>query len=402
MAEKKNKSAREKRVLIAALISAAVIVGGSTFAWFTSSDEVTNRLTASADYGVAITETFTPPSDWLPGQKILKEVAAVNTGNIDAFVRLDLKHDIKGTANGEGVAYEKDNVDTAQLAGKLSQEERILLQAGGYLAYTDAAAVPTGKINNSKSYTPTAKGLYIFRRQITDGFAYSGYYFDGTKYYGLVTKQLGNGDLTVDADLTITPETAADAATPQVPANTGAYNDGKLTAVNGVKLANTVELDAGIPTSNLAKKDNGAWVTTGVTWTDATHILVVYPGADSASTDDNIIIALELNDGAKNKWTYISDLDGDKGSVNGHFYYNGILAPEGTTEKLILSATLDDSVKSGAYLTMTYDLTVGLDSIQVTPDEAKNDASYVTGVNNNWKTVTASKSGETVTWTKKS
>lgn len=50
---------------------------------------------------------------------------------------------------------------------------------------------------------------------------------------------------------------------------------------------------------------------------------------------------------------------------------------------------------------MTYDLTVGLDSIQVTPDEAKNDASYVTGVNSNWDTVTASKSGETVTWTKK-
>lgn len=356
MAEKKNKSAREKRVLIAALISAAVIVGGSTFAWFTSSDEVTNRLTASADYGVAITETFTPPSDWLPGQKILKEVAAVNTGNIDAFVRLDLKHDIKGTANGAGVAYEKDNVDTAQLAGKLSQEERILLQAGGYLAYTDAAGVEAGEINNSKSYTPNVKGLYIFRRQITDGFAYSGYYFDGTNYYGLVTTKLGNGELTVDAVLTT--------ATP-TPTNTGSVNDGELTAVSGVKLANTVELNAGTPTSNLAKKNDttGEWETENVDWAHATHILVVYPGT-KASADDDIIIALELNDEAKNKWTYISDLDGDKGFVNGHFYYNGILAPETTTEKLILSATLDDSVKSGAYLTMTYDLTVGLDSVQ--------------------------------------
>ena len=391
MAEKKNKSAREKRVLIAALISAAVIVGGSTFAWFTSSDEVTNRLTASADYGVAITETFTPPSDWLPGQKILKEVAAVNTGNIDAFVRLDLKHAIQGTANGAGVEYAPNVVTTGLTA--LTDAERILLQAGGYLAYTDAAGVMAGKINNSNSYTPTEKGLYIFRRQITDGFAYSGYYFDGTKYYGLVTTKLGNGDLTVDAVLTTTPSS---------PTDTGSVNDGELTAVSGVKLANTATLDAGTPTSNLAKKNAaGEWVTTGVTWADATHILVVYPGTKD-SADDDIIIALELNDEAKNKWTYISDLDGDKGFVNGHFYYNGILAPEGTTEKLILSATLDDSVKSGAYLTMTYDLTVGLDSIQVTPDEAKNDASYVTGVNNNWKTVTASKSGETVTWTKKS
>lgn len=392
MAEKKNKSAREKRVLIAALISAAVIVGGSTFAWFTSSDEVTNRLTASADYGVAITETFTPPSDWLPGQKILKEVAAVNTGNIDAFVRLDLKHAIQGTANGAGVAYAAD-VATTDLP-TLEDNERILLQAGGYLAYTDAVGVEAGKTVNSSSYTPDVKGLYIFRRQITDGFAYSGYYFDGNDYYGLVTTKLGGGELTVDAVLTT--------ATP-TPTNTGSVNDGELTEVTGVKLANTATLNAGTPTSNLAKKDNGAWVTTGVTWTDATHILVVYPGANTTSTDDDIIIALELNNAEKGKWTYLKDATGDAGDIDGYFYYNEALAPGQTTKDLILSATLDDSVKSGAYLTMTYDLTVGLDSIQVTPDEDESDASYVTGVNRNWETVTAdyTKSTNTVSWTKK-
>lgn len=319
MAEKKNKSAREKRVLIAALISAAVIVGGSTFAWFTSSDEVTNRLTASADYGVAITETFTPPSDWLPGQKILKEVAAVNTGNIDAFVRLDLKHDIKGTANGEGVTYVKDNVDTAQLAEKLSQEERILLQAGGYLAFSDAEDFTGAKAINSHDYTPTKKGLYIFRRQITDGFAYSGYYFDETNYYGLVTTKLGGGELTVDAVLTT--------ATP-TPTNTGSVNDGELTAVSGVKLANTVELNAGTPTSYLANKNAaGEWVTDNVAWENATHILVVYPGANTTSTDDDIIIALELNNAEKGKWTYLKDATGDASDIDGYFYYNEALAP---------------------------------------------------------------------------
>ena len=316
MAEKKNKSAREKRVLIAALISAAVIVGGSTFAWFTSSDEVTNRLTASADYGVAITETFTPPSDWLPGQEILKKVAAVNTGNIDAFVRLDLKHDIKGTANGAGVAYAAD-VATTDLP-TLEDNERILLQAGGYLAYTDAAGVVAGKINNSNSYTPTEKGLYIFRRQITDGFAYSGYYFDGNDYYGLVTTKLGGGELTVDAVLTTTPATT----------NTGSADEGKLTAVNGVKLANTATLDAGTPTSNLAKKNAaGEWVTDNVAWENATHILVVYPGANTTSTDDDIIIALELNNAEKGKWTYLKDATGDASDIDGYFYYNEALAP---------------------------------------------------------------------------
>lgn len=85
---KKKKSAREKRVLVASLIVAAVMVGGSTFAWFTSKDEVTNRLSANAKYDVSIAEDFQPPEEWIPGQTINKDVSAVNTGNVDAFVRM--------------------------------------------------------------------------------------------------------------------------------------------------------------------------------------------------------------------------------------------------------------------------------------------------------------------------
>lgn len=68
MANTKKKTAREKRVLVASLLVAAVMVGGSTFAWFTSKDEVTNRLSASAQYDVSIAEDFQPPEDWVPGQ----------------------------------------------------------------------------------------------------------------------------------------------------------------------------------------------------------------------------------------------------------------------------------------------------------------------------------------------
>ena len=83
---KKKKSAREKRILVASLIVAAVMIGGSTFAWFTSKDEVTNRLSANAKYDVSIAEDFQPPENWVPGQQINKDVSAVNTGNVDAFV----------------------------------------------------------------------------------------------------------------------------------------------------------------------------------------------------------------------------------------------------------------------------------------------------------------------------
>jgi len=83
-----SKSKSRRRVFRASCILAALIVAGSSFAWFTSKDEVTNRLSASANYGVAIAEDFQPPENWIPGQAVNKDVAAVNTGNIDAFARM--------------------------------------------------------------------------------------------------------------------------------------------------------------------------------------------------------------------------------------------------------------------------------------------------------------------------
>ena len=47
-------------------------------------------MTSSADYGVAIAENFQPPETWVPGQQINKDAGAVNTGNVDAFVRMQL------------------------------------------------------------------------------------------------------------------------------------------------------------------------------------------------------------------------------------------------------------------------------------------------------------------------
>lgn len=88
---KKKKNARERRVLVGAVVVAGVMVAGSTFAWFTSKDEVTNRLSAHADYNVSIVEDFTPPEDFTPGQTVNKPVSAVNTGNVDAFVQRRLQ-----------------------------------------------------------------------------------------------------------------------------------------------------------------------------------------------------------------------------------------------------------------------------------------------------------------------
>jgi len=105
---KKTKTSKEKRVLIASLVVAAVMVGGSTFAWFTSKDEVTNRLSAKAEYNTSIVEDFTPPQDWLPGQEINKDVSIVNTGNIDALVGIQLSGKYTVINAGTGVAVDSN------------------------------------------------------------------------------------------------------------------------------------------------------------------------------------------------------------------------------------------------------------------------------------------------------
>ena len=206
MSKKKKKSAREKRVLVGALLVAAVITAGATFAWFTSKDEVTNRLTASADYNVSIVETFTPPAQWLPGAEINKDVYAVNTGNISAFV----KESISGvlnytyesltatapTSTAEGyIELSSTNIADTEVDGATTME------AGAFLAWTNTTEPLGAKISARASeadtagerWVPSASGVYIFRRNVggtptAPTFTYAGYYYDATsgKYYKIV------------------------------------------------------------------------------------------------------------------------------------------------------------------------------------------------------------------------
>lgn len=113
MRRDKKKAKRERRVLIAAMLVAAITIAGSTFAWFSSSDEVTNRLSASANYGVTIAEDFTPPANWIPGQEVDKNVAVVNTGNVDAFVRTWLEGEMRILNEKAGVlTWDTSNSNT--------------------------------------------------------------------------------------------------------------------------------------------------------------------------------------------------------------------------------------------------------------------------------------------------
>ena len=192
-----SNSKRRRRVLGASCILAALIIAASSFAWFTSKDEVSNRLSANADYGVSIVESFAPPKNWIPGQEVNKDVYAVNTGNIGAFVN----EDVSGVMS---VTYEIESDTFVQTSAVKLNDTEIAetefdgvtaKEGGAFLAYT-TSSTPTGYVVSSRQqddltgrFVPTEEGVYIFRRSLdvatngTETYKYDGYYFDGTNYY---------------------------------------------------------------------------------------------------------------------------------------------------------------------------------------------------------------------------
>jgi len=166
----------------------------------------------------------------IPGQEVNKDVYAVNTGNIAAFV----KESVSGVLN---YTYETvvDSFDptcvTLNSTAVAVIDGATTHEAGGFLAWTDAIDPATGEtyevgpINSARNddvadtenqpgvedpqWTPPAAGNYIFRRSIKNGtaaqgsegeegyvpatpstFEYAGYYYDGNgNYYKII---LGN------------------------------------------------------------------------------------------------------------------------------------------------------------------------------------------------------------------
>ena len=334
---------KDKKVLIGALGIAAVIAAGSTFAWFTSSDEVTNRLTASADYGVSITETFTPPEEWLPGQEINKDVSAVNTGNLSALVKLEFEGALTLKAEGDGVAVsgfasaDKDTLD------KLTAADVASLQAGGYLAVAPEG-VTTGIVGTDFDATDDdVPGLYLFRREIkvddeTTTYDYSGYYYDGDDYYGLQTID----DVDSDGNAVRTVDVLRDKGDTLTEAD-----------ITGIKLKNFEEKVIPADDSQIS------WNYDKV-YTDNVAILTYHP-TGATNTAKDIVINVNLtnlgNGNTADEWQYLND----KG-----FYYTNDVEPGEATKKLIDSVSLDESVQAGAYTNMDFDLTVKLNSVQVT------------------------------------
>jgi alternate signal-mediated exported protein len=362
----KKKTSKEKRVLIAALCIAASVIAGSTFAWFTSQDEVTNRLSAKGAYNTSITETFTPPEDIVPGQEINKDAGAINTGNIDSIVKMTPSATINLT-------YDKPTDLPTDFTGfvELTAEEAKAMQSGGMLAFTGGTALAavsdttsmtvSGKAGtdasatdplavydaalktvqvSSSAFVPNVTGYYVFKRDFEPESTphYSGYYAVVTgadvTYYALQTQTETDTTQTTGSQVVSTPYIIeADAAATKAP---------KLLKTTTVTdKAVTLAYDATTPGSEVIK----------ASYTP-----------DGETTPITFTINLQnIGDGtAADKWQNV----GGSNSSAGAFYYTNDLE-SGTTSTMLVDSVVFDSTNTFAYSTLDFDLDLKLDSVQV-------------------------------------
>ncbi len=105
--ELKEKNKKKKRVLAIIGFSALTVLG-STLAYFTTSKSFVNDF-KTGKYDHEIIETFTSPSNWIPGETIEKNVKVTNNGTIDMALRASYTESWVSKNNESLPLKQKDN-----------------------------------------------------------------------------------------------------------------------------------------------------------------------------------------------------------------------------------------------------------------------------------------------------
>lgn len=322
----------KKKWTIVAITLASIATLSATFAWLQSQDNAKNHFEGSiAGNDVEVVETFTPPTNWIPGQEINKDVAVLNTGNYRSMIRVSFSEILKKLENPES----KTSSDTALLNNKTKEQL--------YLVPFNDSALKNGDWTDAnvveKTFTVTGgeySGTYVLKvkeqSNVTNTgttYRYVSYWENGTtKYYAKVSSY----ERTKEG--VVTPSTAEFKYIDLAPKSLifqawGPNNPPQLTIDSEGKA--TVK----------------------------------------SASDSNILLNfVNLSETPMaGKWFY--------NTADGCFYYISIVNPQEQTAQLLDSVTLSDRADN-SYSMFTFDLEVFGESIQA----AKESVNSISWVNN--------------------
>ncbi|MFV0400378.1 MAG: BsaA family SipW-dependent biofilm matrix protein [Oscillospiraceae bacterium] len=317
MQKDKPRSKKKLALAVTAVLMAAILLS-ATYAWLSAKDEVTNRLETInvTDGSVIIEETFTPPTDWKPGQKITKEVAVSNVGDLPVFVRVHFE-------------------EAMQVLGERKMN-----------ANSTDPTVEIPQYMNIDAYTKSGSGY-------------------GNLPAGMSLVD-GNGDpYSFPSDVKLLVKTATEAGRTSYSfvlyreLSGGKYQKMSATfAVNEKKVAVTDVMYCGFAKPTEVKKD----------WSLASDKpaanKIGHPVTDTDEKIDLTYSADLATPAAKSKWYY--------NEADGYFYYLEVLAPKTISPDLLKSLSLKADADE-KYIGMIFNLTVKMDAIQML-DEALKDA----------------------------
>ncbi|WP_207696422.1 hypothetical protein DOK67_0000800 [Enterococcus sp. DIV0212c] len=328
MKQNKNK----KKWVVAATTLAAMAALAGTFAWFTSQDSAKNHFEGNiAGSDVEVVETFTPPTDWKPGQKVNKDVAILNSGDYDSMIRVSFSEILTKLTD----ASSKTSNDPAILNGKTKKE-----------VYLYPLTEKTG------DWTPSKVAATTF-------------VVEGGDYAGTYTLKAKEQVVTTEAGSTYRYVSYWDNGTEQYYAKAGSYSraeDGTITP--SAAEFKYVDLAATPVDMDWAKAPTYKPTLT----IDANGTATVDAGSDSNIKLNFVNLASTPTTG---KWYY--------NAADGYFYYVGIVASQTQTAQLLDSVTLANTADN-SYSKVQFDLIVNSTGIQAAK-EAVNSTDWVNNTN---------------------
>ncbi len=300
-----------------AIAMSVVIAASASFAWFTSQDDRVNHFETKqmANGDVTLVEIFDPPSDWKPGQEVIKNVSAANVSETDALVRISFEEILKKLTSGGATV-----TDTAPGHANWIP---VHVSVDNYTSWTQLTNADTNAPIPAKVIIRKSSGIDPASGKTVD--SYFTYYDLGGGNFQKMTAKItpNNGKVDVTNLLYY-------------------YFDGKTTyqadwAGENVKVSGTNVVHPLNTAFDFANK-------TGPLQTDA-KLILKYDALKAAMTDNN--------------WWY--------NEADGYFYYIGKLAPGQISSRLLDTVTLS-SAADNSYALLELDLVVLLDAIQNTKD----------------------------------
>ncbi|MDO5389441.1 MAG: BsaA family SipW-dependent biofilm matrix protein [Clostridia bacterium] len=337
MKKSQEKKKKKMRLLAATLGVSALIVGGLTFAWYSSTDSVTNTFQANGTFKTVVVENFTPPTNWEPGTTTDKVVQVTNTGTIDAYTRVWLEprisFDIKQKNGDNYVTTDLDSVDASGTYATVNSSA-IDAASAGFTKYDGNSSSPLGAV-------PSNVTLYV--KESTGTTDYSSSTAGETKkyeflgYYSVTGQNVDGSDETTAYELCITVDNSA------LRAAGYDYSDnaGFITVTDAT--GNTYQSVLKYALYNAEHKDST--VETSIDPYDYVT-LNFYNSDDPTAADD----------------TYWYESTDSTGRV--YYYYRNKLVSGATTQPLLDSVTFKDSIDMSDISNLVFDLDVNNISTQ--------------------------------------